>query len=578
VLDIKIVGGSVVDGTGSPSRRVDVGIRDGRIVAVGDVSEAASQTLDAEGRTVAPGFVDTHTHYDAQVFWDQALSPSCFHGVTTVIGGNCGFTIAPLASDAAEYLMRMLARVEGMPLESLREGVPWDWRSFGQYLDRLEGRLGVNAGFMVGHSALRRVVMGERAVGSEADAYELQSMRELLARSLAEGGLGFSSTLSPTHNDAEGRPVPSRYASREEMLALAGVCADFPGTMLGFLPGVGEFGEDVTRLMAEMSLAARAPLVWNALVADRETRAIVAAQLSASDYARERGGEVVALAIPQPMTVRINLESGFGFDALPGWDRLMQLPLKERQQALRDPARREALARGAESAQHPQLRALAQWEALTIVETFDPANAEWKGRTVGEVAERKGCSAFDALLDLSLSEDLRTSFLSPVRGDDAESWADRGKVWLDDRAVIGGSDAGAHLDMIDSFAYSTQVLSRGVREHRLLSLEEAIHRLTEVPARLCGLRGRGRLAPGWWADVVIFDPGAVRCGAIHTRFDLPAGAARLYADAEGIDRVLVNGVEIVRAGEHTGRLPGALLRSGRDTEPSPRRGALHADA
>ncbi len=573
MLDIKIVGGNLVDGMGRPAQRGDLGIRGGRIAAIGRVDEAASHTIDADGRVVSPGFVDAHTHYDAQVFWDGALSPSCFHGVTTVIGGNCGFTIAPLAGEAAPYLMRMLARVEGMPLDSLRAGVPWDWHGFGEYLDRLERRVGINAGFLVGHSALRRVVMGERAIGERASADDLESMCSLLARSLADGGLGFSSTLSPTHNDAEGQPVPSRHASREEMLALSRVCAEFPGTMLGFLPGIGDFGAEATQLMAEMSLAARAPLAWNALVADRDTREIVRAQLAATDYARERGAEVVALAIPQPMTVRINLLSGFGFDALPGWNEPLGLPVDERMLALRDPDLREALAKSAERAAHPQLRALADWAALTIVETFDPANEKWKGLTVGEMARELGKSPLDAMLDLALSEGLRTSFLSPTRGDDAESWAERGKVWLDDRTVIGGSDAGAHLDMIDSFAFSTQVLSRGVREHGLLGLEQAVHLLTERPATLCGLRERGRLQPGWWADVVVFDPAAIRCGPIYTRFDLPAGAGRLYADAEGIDAVIVNGVEIVRGGAHTGQLPGTVLRAGRDTQPSAERAA-----
>ena len=211
MLDLKITNGRLIDGTGAPARSGDVGVRDGRIVALGSVDEDARETLDAAGRVVSPGFVDIHTHYDAQVFWDGTVSPSCYHGVTTVIGGNCGFSIAPLSDTAGEYLMHMLARVEGMPLESLREGVPWSWRSFGDYLDLLEGKLGVHAGFMVGHSAIRRVVMGERAVGHEATPEELEQMVALLRRSIQEGGIGFSTTISPTHNDGDGQPVPSRH-------------------------------------------------------------------------------------------------------------------------------------------------------------------------------------------------------------------------------------------------------------------------------------------------------------------------------------------------------------------------------
>ncbi|MFM7784161.1 MAG: amidohydrolase family protein, partial [Gammaproteobacteria bacterium] len=225
MLDILIKGGTVIDGTGAPGRVADVGIRNGYIVAIGAIDEPAKQTLEAGGKSVAPGFVDVHTHYDAQVFWDRALSPSCFHGVTTVVGGNCGFSIAPLNGkpEDSAYLMRMLARVEGMPLESLQTGVPWSWRSFGDYLEQLEGSLAINAGFMVGHSAIRRHVMGERAVGSSATAEDIAAMQQLLRESIAAGGLGFSSTVSPTHNDGEGRPVPSRHASDDELYALASV-------------------------------------------------------------------------------------------------------------------------------------------------------------------------------------------------------------------------------------------------------------------------------------------------------------------------------------------------------------------
>ena len=240
MFDLLIKNGVVVDGTGAPRRSADVAIRDGRIAEIGRVDGAARREIDARGHVVAPGFVDIHTHYDAQAFWDGTLSPSPFHGVTTVVGGNCGFSIAPLSPDAAGYLKRMLARVEGMPLESLEAGVPWDWTSFGEYLARLDGRLAVNAGFLVGHSALRRVVMGEAAIGEPASDAALRGMQELLRESLAQGGLGFSSSAAPTHNDSEGRPVPSRFATREEFLALARAVRDFPGTTLEFIPTVGD--------------------------------------------------------------------------------------------------------------------------------------------------------------------------------------------------------------------------------------------------------------------------------------------------------------------------------------------------
>jgi len=566
MLDVLITGGTIVDGTGAPARRGDLGIRGGRIAAIGEVSEAARATIDARGKVVAPGFVDVHTHYDAQVFWDATLSPSSFHGVTSIVGGNCGFSIAPLSESAGAYLMRMLARVEGMPLESLRVGVPWDWRSFGEYLDKLERRIAVNAGFMVGHCAVRRVVMGERAVGHEATPAELDAMRELLAASLREGGLGFSSTISPTHNDGEGQPVPSRHASREELIALARVVRDFPGTTLEFLPGVSVFGDEQKALMTDLSLAANRPLNWNVLAPSASNGDYVEAQLSATDYARARGAEVIALTVPQAMTVRLNLHSGFVFDALPGWAELFQLPVAERTRKLREPGYRKQLDEGANSEGAGMLRALTRWEKMQVVETFSEQNRGLAGRTIGEIAEAEGKAPFDALLDLAIADDLKTQFSPPSAGDTAADWQARGRVWQDDRAVIGASDAGAHLDMIDTFAIATQVLGNGVRRHRAVTLEEAVRQLTDVPARLYGLRERGRLQEGWWADVTVFDADEVASGPTYTRYDLPAGAGRLYADAHGIEHVLVNGVEIVRGSEHTGALPGTVLRSGRDTD------------
>ncbi len=565
MLDVLIRGGEIVDGTGAPRRRADLGIRDGRIVAIGEIDEEARETVDATGRIVAPGFVDVHTHYDAQAFWDGTLSPSPFHGVTTVMGGNCGFSIAPLTSEAGPYLMRMLSRVEGMPLESLEAGVPWSWSSFGEYLDELEGRLSVNAGFMVGHSAIRRCVMGERAVGEEATEQELADMVELLRESLAAGGMGFSSTVSTTHNDYEGNPVPSRHASHEEILTLARQVRDFPGTSVEFLPGVG-WGEEAARTMAEISLAANRPVNWNVLAPSAHNLEMVEQQLSATDLARSQGAEVVALTVPQPMTVRINLHAGFVFDALHNWAPLFRMPIAERIEFLKDPAHRAQLDKDARSEESGIMRALAVWENFTIDQVRNPELAKYKGRTIGEIARAEDKEPFDAMLDIAVEDELQTYFMPPTLGTDDETWALRGRLWQDDRTVVGASDAGAHLDMIDTFAFTSQVLGTGVRERGLLPLEEGVRQLTDVPARLYGLRERGRLEIGWHADVVVFDADAIGLGETYTRYDLPAGAGRLYADAIGIDHVWVGGVEIVRGAEDTGARPGTILRSGRDTD------------
>jgi N-acyl-D-aspartate/D-glutamate deacylase len=566
MLDLAIRNGVVIDGTGSAGRRADVGVRDGRIVAIGAVDEAAQRTIDASGHVVAPGFIDLHTHYDAQAFWDPTLSPSPLHGVTTVIGGNCGFSIAPLADGTGAYLMRMLARVEGMPLESLQLGVPWNWKSFGDYLDRLDGTLAINAGFLVGHCALRCAVMGERAVGEKASDDEIAAMVALLHRSIEEGGLGFSSSWSPTHNDGDGAPVPSRAASREELLALAGALHAHPGTSLEFIPGVGRFTDDEIDLMAQMSLAANAPLNWNLLTVIAFAREGVEAQLAASDYARERGAEVIALTLPQLMSLRLNFTSLFILDALPGWSEIVALSLSERKRALADPAVRERLANGAKSPEAGVFRALAVWDNMTIEDVVAPANEHFRGRNLGEVAKELGRATFDVMCEIALADDLKTSFRTPCFGDDDESWKLRKQIWRDKRALIGGSDSGAHLDMIDTFTATTALLGPAVRDRQMLSLEEAIQQITDRPARLYGLKHRGRIAEGFHADVVIFDPATVKPGPVHTRRDLPGGSARLFAAAEGISHVLVGGLEVVRAGEIGAARPGTALRAGRDTE------------
>ncbi len=566
MLEAKIVGGLVVDGSGSAPRRADLGIRQGRITAIAApgalASEPAAQTIDASGRVVAPGFVDVHTHYDAQVFWDPSASPSPLHGVTTVLAGNCGFSIAPLVAREARYLQRMLARVEGIPLESLEAGLVWDWTTTAEYFDRLEGALAVNAGFMAGHSALRRVALGDAANAGPADAEGLERMRRLLHESLEAGALGFSSSWATTHNDADGDMVPSRYASAEELVELCRVAGEHEGTSLEFIPTVGGFGQEHLELMTAMSSAAQRPLNWNLLPVTAGTRDHARRQLAAGDHAAARGAKVVALTIPLVVGVRLSFASGMVLDALPGWKDTMALRHAERIDALSNPSERQRLA---ELAQQPgPFRGLAHWEALTVAETFSPRTKRYEGRTVGEIARAEGKTPFDAMLDVVVADELRTALVPPTRGDSDADWQARAEVWRDRRAVIGGSDAGAHLDLLGTFYYATGMLAEGVRKRGLLPIEEAVHLLTDVPARLYGLRQRGRIEAGWHADLVVFDASAIEPGPVHTRADLPGGASRLYGEARGIDHVLVNGVEIVRHGAFTDRRPGTLLRSGRD--------------
>ena len=572
MLDLLITNGLVVDGTGAPGRLADVGIREGRIVSIVSQGERieqelAARTIDATDLVVAPGFVDLHTHYDAQLFWDPTASPSPLHGVTTVFGGNCGFSLAPATAEHADYLTRLMARVEGMPLDALQAGLDWEWVSFGDWLGRLEGRLGVNAGFLVGHTALRRVAMGEAATAGQATPAQLARMQELLRDALAAGALGLSTSQAPTHNDWAGDPVPSRAADRAELLALSEVVGRHPGTTLELIlaGALSKFSDDEMDLMAAMSATAGRPVNWNVLAVTTLDPDGWHHQLRASDVAAEQGGQVVALTMPHLMRIRLSFLSGFILDALPGWGEVIALPPAERLVALRDPAVRRRLDDGAHSPEAGMLAGLANWGILEVAETFSPQTAAYEGRTVGDLAVESGRDPFDVLLDIVCDDELRTGLRPPAFGDSDADWAERAKAWHDPRTIVGASDAGAHLDMMCGAIYSTSLLGDGVRERQLITLEEAVRQLTSVPAALYGLRDRGVVAEGAWADVVVFDPATVGHEPERTRHDLPGGAPRLYAEARGIEHVLVNGTGIVRGGDFLDATPGTLLRSGRDT-------------
>jgi N-acyl-D-aspartate/D-glutamate deacylase len=578
MLDLKICNGWLVDGTGRRRVRGDLGMRDGRIVAIGEVAEASRETLDAEGLIVAPGFIDAHTHYDAQAFWDPKLTPSCYHGVTTVVGGFCGFSIAPMTPEAAPYIRPMLARVEGMPLETLETAVPWGaWSSFGEFLDLLEGKVGLNAGFFCGHSAIRRIAMGGRAVGKRATRGEVERMKALLGQSLAEGALGFSTTISPTHADGDGNPVPSRWADFSEILALASVVKDYEGAGLELLPDL-EFDPEVAELMVDFSVAGQRPVNWNAMVVagDLEiSRERAERQLRVSDAARLKGGEVIALTIPNAPKLYVNLRDGVAFASIPGlWRTIFQNTIPERIARFRDPEVRRQLAEDATRvpADSP-LAFKTRFGDHVVVGTTTLANKPLEGRHVRDIARERGVSDLDALLDIAIEDGLETIFTPDLGGEDRAAYELRGRLWRDDRTLIGASDAGAHLDVIDTFSFSSIVLQRGVREFAVISLEAAVHRMTERVARYFGLVDRGRLAVGCHADIVVFDEATVGRAAPYMRFDVPGGAGRVYAEATGIPHVFVNGVQVVKDGAHTGVLPGKVLRSGIDTR-TPRMDAL----
>jgi N-acyl-D-aspartate/D-glutamate deacylase len=567
MLDHLIKGGTIVDGTGQSGYVGDLGIADGRIVAIGQIDDAAAETVDASGKVVCPGFIDPHTHYDAQLFWDPHATPSNLHGVTTVMAGNCGFTLAPLAAGDAAYLQRMMARVEGMPLAALEDGLAWDWETFGDYLGRLDGKVGLNVGFLVGHCALRRVVMGADAVGNEATDGQIAAMCDLLRTSIEAGGLGFSTSLAYTHDDGDGNPVPSRFSTPEEVLALCAVVGEYEGTTLEFITDgcLDRFSEDEVQLMTDMSLAAGRPLNWNVLSVDAAAGDRVAHQVASLDQAAAAGARVVALTMPT--LVGMNMSFGFfsALNRLPGWNEILSLPLEERMAKLRDPQTRAAMLASSHSPEAGVFSRLAGWDTYRIGDTFAPANDGLSGRTVGEIAAERGTEPFDTILDIALADDLRTILWPHPTDDDPESWAMRAELWDHPHVMIGGSDAGAHLDRMCGTPYPTEWLADTIRGRQLTTIEKAVHAMTEVPARLFGLRDRGTLAEGQYGDVVVFDPDTVSSEDLRMVADLPGGTSRLYAGSIGIEKVYCNGVKIVDDGQATGVLPGKLMKPGLDT-------------
>jgi len=567
MLDLIIEDVQVVDGTGREPRRANIGVADGRIVHVGRARESARSRIDGTGLMAAPGFIDPHTHYDAQVWWDPALTPSSLHGVTTVIAGNCGFSLAPLRGERdADYLRRMMVNVEGMPLAALERGVPWSWQEFGDYLQKLEGQVALNAGFLVGHCALRRAVMGDEAVGRRATPAQVRAMAALLHEALQAGGLGFSSSQAFTHTDGNGAPVPSRYAGPEEMLALARAVGGHPGTTLELiLDGcLTQFSDTEVNLMIAMSRAARRPLNWNVLGVSAANRGRHEHQLAAGTRALREGARIVALTLPILGGLKMSFLDHCALHSLPGWGAILELPVPQRLQALRDPEVRRRMRTSAETVTGA-LSSLTRWGAYEIGDTFAAQNQGLSGRTVGEIAKERGQDPFDTLIDIVVADELRTGLWPQPADDDEESWRLRLAVWRDPRAMLGGSDAGAHLDRMCGARYPTAFLAQSVRERGLLSWQEAIRLMTDVPARYFGLKQRGRIAPGYMADLVVFDPNRIASGPLHTRADLPGGAERLFADSLGIEYVFVNGASVVEHGRITGRTPGTVLRSGRDT-------------
>ncbi|MEU7498380.1 D-aminoacylase [Streptomyces griseofuscus] len=570
MLDHLIKDATVVDGTGNPAYVADVGLRDGRIAALGRIDAEARTSEDARGLVLTPGFVDPHTHYDAQLFWDPYATPSLNHGVTTVAAGNCGFTLAPLhpgRPEDADYTRRMMSKVEGMSLVALEQGAPWNWHTFGDYLDALEGRTAVNVGFMVGHCALRRYVMGPDAVGGQPDEQQLAAMVRLLREAMDVGAWGLSTTQSRTHSDGDGRPVASRHAGPAELIALSRAVGEHEGTQIEAIVAgcLDQFSDAEIDLLTEMSAAAGRPLNWNVLTVDAAVPERVPRQLGASERARKAGGRIVALTMPILTPMNMSLGTFCALNLIPGWGEILGLPVPERIARLRDPDVRAELLRRARSKEAGVFRRLANFGRYVIGDTYSEANQGLGGRVVRDIAEERGQDPFHCLVEICAADRLRTVLWPMPTDNDPDSWALRAETWRHEDVLLGGSDAGAHLDRMCGAPYTTRFLGDCLRGRKLVALEQAVKMLTDDPARLFGLRERGQIQRGWHADLVLLDPERIDAGQARLVHDLPGDSPRLDSRALGVRAVWVGGVEAIRDDVVSGAVPGKVLRSGRDT-------------
>ncbi|MBM4266422.1 MAG: amidohydrolase family protein [Deltaproteobacteria bacterium] len=556
-VDLVLRGGTICDGTGLPSRTGDVVVHEGRILGTGLFDGRARREIDVAGCIVAPGFVDVHTHYDAQVTWDRLCTPSPWHGVTTVVLGNCGFGLAPCPSSRRDSLLRMLEHVEGMPYASLCAGVVWEWETFPQYLEALRRRpLGPNVGVLLGHSPLRADVLGDAAYERTATGDEIARMQDAVRQAMAAGALGLATSRSPGHVGEGGRPVPSRRADRAELASLVAAMAESGRGVLEITPETFPLSTDELAFLQELSRASRRPVSFSAILDLPDREGVWDGVLADLRRGRESGAQVHPQVSCRPMRFDFDLETGCAsLDVLPCWRRFRGAGSTAERLALlaeaefRETFRREALGR-------PESPSAKRWASAVLEHATRPEHASLVGRTLSEIARERGGDEADALLDLSRAEELKARFSMTLLNFDEERV---GALLREPEALIALSDAGAHVSILCDAGYATHLLGYWVRERGLFSWEEAVRRLSAMPARIYGIPDRGRLVPGAVADVTCFDPERVAMRRPERVRDFPADTERYVVRADGIELVLVGGRELVVAGETTDERPGAVV-------------------
>jgi N-acyl-D-aspartate/D-glutamate deacylase len=566
-FDLVIRNGVVVDGSGFGSFRADVGIVGDRIAHVGAIRERGTREIDADGHVVTPGFIDGHTHMDAQVFWDARGANSCWHGVTTVVMGNCGFTLAPVRNDARELVVRNLERAEDIDPRALADGIEWSWETFAEYLDAVDLLpKSIHYAANLGHSALRTFVMGERAFTDAATDDDLAAMERELAAALAAGAIGFTTSRSEHHETSDNRPVASRLATWTELVRLVHVMADAGVGMLeggaeGILAADPAVRADVVAKVIDLAGVTGVPMTNGIIATDPGGREM----LSMLDRVAEHGGRMIGQSHCRGINVLLSFKTRLPFDLLPEWQPIRAQSLDEQRRALSDPDVRARLAAAAMEGDYTRWRGIGamprkpDFDGLRVYERGLPPNP-----TVADVARIRGVSPALAMIDLALETDFDVLFIQPslYPQDDAVLL----EVLRHPRTVMTFSDSGAHLSQICDSSIQTHLLGYWVRERQEFSLEEAVRMLTFAPASAWGFHDRGLLREGMVADVNVFDPETVGPAVPEVVTDLPGGGNRLSQKAHGFHATVVSGEITILDGEPTGATPGRLVRNALATQ------------
>lgn len=560
--DLVIKNGTVIDGSGMPRFRADVGVHRGKIAAIGRIRDSANEVIDAEGLVVSPGFVDGHTHMDAQIFWDPLGTSSCYHGITTAVMGNCGFTLAPCAAKDKHLVVRNLQRAEDIPPAAMEAGIKWSWTTYPEYLATLDALpKGINYASYVGHSAIRTFVMGERAFDNEATEDDLKAMEGHVRDAIRAGAIGFTSSRSPAHETPEGRPVASRKASWEEVRRLVGAMGELNAGIFEIAgEGVDRNAGDPrvrewhTRLR-DLAVESGCPITFG-VFGRRKSPGTYKKYLDLLDETAAMGGRMFAQAHSRSLSALLSFKTQMPFDRLPVWRDIRALPFEQQKAKLADKSLRRTLIENSGARDEREARGTeakpADYDWLFVFDTVEGPH-----RSVAEVARERGEHPAETMIELALAKDLDLFFLQPVANEDQDAALE---IMRHPRTVTTFSDSGAHVSQLMDSSLQTHLLAHWVRKKQAFSLERAVSMLSLVPATLWGFHDRGLIREGMAADMVVFDPDTILAEMPEVVDDLPAGARRLVQRTRGMAATVVNGNVLLRNGKHTGALPGRLLR------------------